>query len=142
MAGSFAALLLFAALVDDVLLERHLFGRTVVWCAILPQLSAAAAAAPPAPVAVLLFPGTVPGLCMRALEASMSTAPQQAARSLQGHGHQYEHLMHLAARERAARKRLLLLAPVAPRAAGPAGARRRARAGEAGGARCWAWCWR
>lgn len=32
VAGSFAALLLFAALVDDVLLERHLFGRTVVWC--------------------------------------------------------------------------------------------------------------
>ena len=33
VAGSFAALLLAAALVDDVLLERHLFGRTVVWCA-------------------------------------------------------------------------------------------------------------
>lgn len=32
VAGSFAALLLFAALVDDVLLERHLFGRTIVWC--------------------------------------------------------------------------------------------------------------
>lgn len=31
VAGSFAALLLFAALVDDVLLERHLFGRTIVW---------------------------------------------------------------------------------------------------------------
>ena len=36
VAGSFAALLLFAALVDDVLLERHLFGRTIVWCGTVP----------------------------------------------------------------------------------------------------------
>ena len=31
LAGSFAALLLFMALVDDTLLERHLFGRNLVW---------------------------------------------------------------------------------------------------------------
>lgn len=31
IAGSFAALLLFMALVDDTLLERHLFGRNLVW---------------------------------------------------------------------------------------------------------------
>ncbi len=31
LAGSFAALLLFMALVDDMLLERHLFGRNLVW---------------------------------------------------------------------------------------------------------------
>ena len=29
--GSFAALLLFVALLDDDLLERHLFGRNLVW---------------------------------------------------------------------------------------------------------------
>jgi Autophagy protein ATG9 len=33
IAGSFAALLLGAALVDDQLLERRLGGRTLVWCA-------------------------------------------------------------------------------------------------------------
>ncbi|EIE20298.1 APG9-domain-containing protein [Coccomyxa subellipsoidea C-169] len=33
LAGSFAALLLFMALVDDTLLERHLFGRNLVWWA-------------------------------------------------------------------------------------------------------------
>lgn len=31
IAGSFAALLLFVALMDDNLLERHLFGRNLVW---------------------------------------------------------------------------------------------------------------
>ena len=31
MAGSFAALLLFLAMVDDMLLERHLYGRNLVW---------------------------------------------------------------------------------------------------------------
>ena len=34
VAGSFAALLLFTALLDDDLLERHLFGRNLVWCAV------------------------------------------------------------------------------------------------------------
>lgn len=33
IAGSFAALLLFLALMDDTLLERHLYGRTLVWWA-------------------------------------------------------------------------------------------------------------
>ena len=31
IAGSFAALLLFLALMDDSLLERHLYGRNLVW---------------------------------------------------------------------------------------------------------------
>ena len=31
LTGSFAALLLFVALIDDDLLERHLFGRNLVW---------------------------------------------------------------------------------------------------------------
>ena len=31
IAGSFAALLLFLALMDDTLLERHLYGRNLVW---------------------------------------------------------------------------------------------------------------
>ncbi len=31
LVGSFAALLLFVALLDDDLLERHLFGRNLVW---------------------------------------------------------------------------------------------------------------
>ena len=38
LAGSFAALLLFMALVDDTLLERHLFGRNLVWSAHHPSL--------------------------------------------------------------------------------------------------------
>lgn len=33
IAGSFAALLLFLALMDDTLLERHLYGRNLVWSA-------------------------------------------------------------------------------------------------------------
>ena len=33
IAGSFAALFLCLALVDDTLLERHLFGRNLVWYA-------------------------------------------------------------------------------------------------------------
>ncbi len=37
IAGSFAALLLGAALVEDALLERRLAGRTLVWCAHYPQ---------------------------------------------------------------------------------------------------------
>lgn len=31
LTGSFAALLLFVALIDDDLLERHLFSRNLVW---------------------------------------------------------------------------------------------------------------
>ncbi len=31
IAGSFAALLLFMTMVDDMLLERHLWGRNLVW---------------------------------------------------------------------------------------------------------------
>ena len=31
IAGSFAALLLFLTLLDDDLLERHLYGRNLVW---------------------------------------------------------------------------------------------------------------
>ena len=38
VACSFAALLLFAAPVDDVLLERHRFGGTIVWCALFQGL--------------------------------------------------------------------------------------------------------
>lgn len=33
IAGSFAALLLFLTLMNDDLLERHLYGRNLVWCA-------------------------------------------------------------------------------------------------------------
>jgi Autophagy protein ATG9 len=47
IAGSFAALLLGAALVDDQLLERRLGGRTLVWWATLIQHSDVATDAVP-----------------------------------------------------------------------------------------------
>lgn len=47
VAGSFAALLLATALVDDNLLERHLFGRNLVWCAATALVSVKASQSPP-----------------------------------------------------------------------------------------------